>query len=87
MDFPRLVYKSPTVYLLVEEANQFDAALGAGWFASVPEAVRGVADTPVDTAPPTREELEQKATELGLKFDGRTSDRKLRDMIAAALED
>lgn len=31
--------------------------------------------------PPTREELVQKATELGLKFTKRTSDTKLLDMI------
>jgi hypothetical protein len=37
-------------------------------------------------APPTRPEMEQKATELGVKFDGRTSDRKLLAMIEAALE-
>lgn len=35
---------------------------------------------------PTRAEMEQKATELGIKFDGRTSDKKLSDQIAAALE-
>lgn len=37
-------------------------------------------------AKPTRAELEQKATELGLTFDGRTSDRKLGELIAAAVE-
>lgn len=38
-----------------------------------------------DDAMPTREELETKATELGLKFDGRTSDKKLTKLIAEAL--
>lgn len=38
-----------------------------------------------DDAMPTREELEIKATELGLKFDGRTSDKKLTKLIAEAL--
>jgi cystathionine beta-lyase/cystathionine gamma-synthase len=37
------------------------------------------------TAPPTRAEMEQKARELELKFDGRTSDAKLLRMIEAAL--
>ena len=40
----------------------------------------------IQPADPTRDELEQKATELSIKFDGRTSDKKLRDQIAAALE-
>lgn len=35
--------------------------------------------------PPTREELEQKANELGIKFDGRTTDRKLLEKINEAL--
>lgn len=39
-----------------------------------------------DNASPTRAELEEKATALGIKFDGRTSDKALSDRIAAALE-
>jgi hypothetical protein len=34
-----------------------------------------------DDAPPTREELEAKAAELGIKFDGRTGDKKLGQLI------
>lgn len=36
-------------------------------------------------SPPTREELEQKANELGIKFDGRTTERKLLEKIEEAL--
>lgn len=38
-----------------------------------------------ETSPPTREELEQKANELGIKFDGRTTDRKLLEKIEEVL--
>ena len=38
-----------------------------------------------ENAPPTREELEQKANELGIKFDGRTTDRKLLEKIEEVL--
>lgn len=38
-------------------------------------------------APPTREEMAIKARELGIKFDGRTSDKKLSSLIATALGD
>lgn len=41
---------------------------------------------PEDNAPVTREELEAKATELGIKFDGRTTNNKLSKLIAQALE-
>lgn len=36
---------------------------------------------PEDDAAPTREELEAKATELGIRFDGRTKDKKLGQLI------
>ena len=51
----------------------------------VPEYIaQGYQDTPDFTEPSeaTREELEQKAKELGIKFDGRTSDAKLNKLIA-----
>lgn len=39
-----------------------------------------------DDAPPTRAELELKASELGIKFDGRTTDARLAQRIADALK-
>ncbi len=36
--------------------------------------------------PPTREELEQKAQELGLTYGPKVSDRKLREMVDAAVK-
>ena len=41
---------------------------------------------PADDAPPTRAELEAKATELNIPFNGRTSDKKLGKLIQTALE-
>jgi len=38
-------------------------------------------------AAPTRAEMEVKADELGIKYDGRTSDRKLLDRISEALNE
>lgn len=38
------------------------------------------------TKPPTRDELKQKATELGLLFHPNTGDEKLAALIAAATE-
>lgn len=36
----------------------------------------------LDNTPPTRKELEQKATELGIKYDGRWNDKRLASVIA-----
>ena len=71
------------------------AMLKAGWHESIaaasvaptsaPQEVEVPQFVPSDDAPPTRDELERKARDMGLKFDGRTSDRKLAAMIADAL--
>lgn len=69
-----------------------DGDVPEGWFATVFEAHDAVnkieqpTEAPKESDPPTRSELEQKATELGLKFDGRTSDKKLATMIQEALK-
>lgn len=68
-------------------------AVADGWFSSLPEAIESH-DNPkpvvVDVAPvveveqESRESLESQAKELGIKFDGRTSDAKLSRLIAEA---
>ena len=100
MEFPTLVYRCPGnhqrpggtySYRQVSDDAGLTSALAEGWFATLPEAIIGKSvateEEVQDDAPPTREELEAKATELQIKFDGRTSDKALRDRIAAALED
>jgi hypothetical protein len=52
------------------------------------QAVEVVADeAPEDDAAPTRAELEAKATELGIRFDGRTKDKKLGQLIQDRLSE
>lgn len=99
MEFPTLVYKDKGPfqrpggtfnYKPVADADGFDAAVADGWHASLEQAVapklEAKATEPAnDNAPPTRAELEAKATELGLKFDGRTGDKTLSERIEAAL--
>lgn len=76
----------------VKNAEELQAKLKDGWFPSLPEAIDSKQTTPVveavktdDIAPPTRQELEEKATELGIKFDGRFSDKKIAQLIDEAL--
>jgi hypothetical protein len=45
------------------------------------QAMEVVETAPEDDAAPTREELEAKAKELGIRFDGRTGDKKLGQLI------
>lgn len=100
MIFPTLVYKSPgnhrfrngKTYRYISVANEdaLNRAISDGWNLSKEDAINGkpaeLPDEVIDNAPPTREEMEAKARELGVKFDGRTSDRKLLLLITTALE-
>ncbi len=113
--FPTHCYRSPgphagppvdgksTTYecLGVSDADGLAAALAAGWFTTLPEAVGLVAPkprivtspsitvesptTPLDVAPPTRAELDKQALALGLKKDHRTSDADLAKKIAESI--
>lgn len=107
MDFPRLVYLSANKHTLVNDQAEFDAAIKAGWYATVPECPSGAADCPPtteesesmnenetdadvedpeeDIPEPTREELEEKARELGIGFNGNTKDETLLKKIEEVL--
>jgi len=53
VQFPRLVYKAADVHTLAEDAEEFEALLAEGWFATVPEAL-GLPEEvkPVETPKP-----------------------------------
>ena len=98
MEFPRLVFRNNGPHQRaggsydhapVENQADMDAALKAGWFATLPEAIEfkpPVATPPADDAPPTRAELEAKAKELGIEFSPNIGDKKLGERIQAALD-
>ena len=101
MEFPSMVYKVPGKHVRpygtydfagVKNAEELQAKLKDGWFSSLSEAIEPKKVKPVseavkadDIAPPSRQELEEKATELGIKFDGRFSDKKIAQLIESAL--
>lgn len=100
MQFPTVVYKSPGAhqcqgstysYKGAADDAELAALLESGWFRTLPEALAGkpaddAAEEPDDESAPTRAELEAMATELGIKFDGRTTDAGLLKKINADLE-
>lgn len=83
--------------MIVHDEATRDAALADGWHETTTEAKAaylaeqeaaklGSAQATDDASkPPTRAELEQKAAELGVEFDGRIGDKKLAERIAAKL--
>lgn len=81
-------------YIVVDDEEALSGALVDGWCMTTADALKSkqpVGESPpepidtLDDAPPTRAELEAKARELHIKFDGRTSDEKLGEKITAAL--
>lgn len=99
MDYPRNVYKSPGPYscqsgsfdlMSVGDKEEHEIAVIDGWSDSVPEAVAGKKKAATvapadDNAPPTRDEMNAKAKELGIKTDGRWSDERLMQKIESKL--
>ncbi len=101
MEFPRMLYRVGTAWVLesgtydlatANDAEHMAELQADGWHAdqyAARDALLPVEPAepaePADDAPPTREELEAKATELGIKFDGRTGDKKLTALIAEKL--
>ena len=98
MEFPRLVFKNGGPHQRpggfydhtpVENEAEYEAALKAGWFGTMPEALAPppvAALPPADDAPPTRAELEAKAKELHIEFSPKIGDAKLAERIQAALD-
>jgi hypothetical protein len=93
MEFPRMVYKTGNMALLesgkydfrIVTSDEYEQAIKDGWHLDQ-YAAKAAAEQPVQSPEPTRDEMEQKAKELGLKFDGRTGDKKLLAMIEEALK-
>jgi len=96
MEFPNFVYRVPGPYqrgggtysyLQVVDDADLSAALVAGWSATLGDAISPVQAEPVISTDvePTRAEIEAKATELGIEFDGRSTDKTLLLKIEAAL--
>jgi hypothetical protein len=88
-----LMYKFPGVNLL-EDGNKYDWREFAnledgedqGWSATYWDAKAkfdaAAIDESKESQPLSRVELEKLATEAGIKFDGRTSDKTLNEKVA-----
>lgn len=96
--FPQMIYKDggpEEIHggrfhtLIVHDADELEAALAGGWALTTTEAKAassgGAKPAVDDNAPPSRDELKQKATELGLTFAGNISTEKLSGLVEAAL--
>lgn len=89
MELPRFVCKFGGSWALesgnftvrsVHSHEELQESLADGWHLDQ-YAARDASSAPAAPSEPTRAELEEKARALGIKFDGRTSDKKLAAMI------
>ena len=81
------------------DKEAFDALIAKGWSASyerakggkdakeIIESAEAFEDAVDEVSDATRDELEAKAKELKVSFNARTSDKKLAERIATALEE
>lgn len=101
MSFPRTVYRTPgprkasdgTTYdvLIVADEVALEAAVANGWcrlrsdLGKKPDPVVTLPE-PAEDAPPTRAEIEEQAKKVGVKVDGRMSDKTLLKLIDDAMK-
>lgn len=74
-----------------DEEGAIEAAKADGWFETTDEAKAAADEAKAKreaelNKPPTREELEAKAKELGVQFGKKTTDDELGKLIQAKLE-
>lgn len=100
MKSPTMLYKCPGPhqihgghfdYTIVDEGD-IEQALAEGWHLTTTDAkaehdAASASGKPVgdDSAPATRDELKQKADELGLTYPGNISNAKLAELVEQAL--
>jgi hypothetical protein len=96
MEFPRMLLRVGTAveldsgrydWRIVSEA-EYQQAIADGWHLDQ-YAAKDADSHPADlnaSGEVTRQEMEAKAKELGLKFDGRTSEKRLMSMIDEAVK-
>lgn len=90
-----MVYKCPGpleraggtyAQMCVEDDAKFVEAIDSGWHQDMLDAINPPEPQATeDNGPATRAEMEIKAKDIGLKFDGRTSNARLLKMIEEAI--
>lgn len=96
-DFPRMIYQAGSQeemhgdrydYMIVGDQDALDVMMANGWYMTTTEAREASNKAVMPSAADSelvRDELESRASELGIKFDGRTTSRKLNTLIIEKL--
>ena len=91
--YPRMIYKDAGPHemhggffhtAIVDDDAELALALADGWHLTTDEARAPKAvEVPSDDAPPTRDELKRKATELGIEYPPNIPTDKLAALVSA----
>lgn len=89
---PTMLYKWPGSHnihndkfdYVIVDISDVNGYINAGWSLTT-EGAKNAGVKHDDHASPTRAELEQKATELGIKLHGRMTDKTIEQLIEARL--
>ena len=80
-------FKKPKPKWAIKPTKKKKSAKPLDWRDQVKAAPAPEPEPISDDTAPTRQELEAKATELGIRFDGRTKDKKLGQLIQDRLSE
>jgi len=94
LEFPRFVFKNHGPNLrqggsysscLTNDQKEYESALQAGWFGTLPEAIKSQVvneeKLPVVESNPERQSLEQQAKALKIRFHPAVSDQVLQERV------
>jgi len=94
VEFPRLVFKNHGPHsrqggsyssLLTQNKKEYEAALEAGWYSTLPEAIKSQVvneqTLPVVESNSERQSLEQQAKALKIRFHPAVSDQVLQERV------
>ena len=80
-------FKKPKPKWAIKPTKKKKAGKPLDWRDQVKQSPEPEPEQISEDAEPTRAELEAKATELGIRFDGRTKDKKLGQLIQDRLSE
>ncbi len=79
---PHKIHDNKFDYIVTED---IDAALKDGWFLTTPEALEGIEPKP--SPEPTRDEVKQKADELGIEYPKNIQTLRLQKLVEDKLDE
>lgn len=87
---PHKIHRDMFDYVIVDE-DDIDAHLKKGWYLTTPEALKASKgkskkSAPIPNSAPSRDEVKQKADELGIDYPNNIPTKKLQKLVEDKLD-